>query len=173
MTTQIPARNYAVMSQELNEVQKQFQQGTITEEEYLAQKAKIEQDIFDYKYKKPFFVEFKHYLKEHNTNFWKKLLNSFATLFAVLALVFTVLPLERFGLAAAVLALVLGILSIFVSKQLKVWCYARYIVIIALLIALFATGKIIFSKDEVVDDNHFEQLQKQSEKEDIKELEGL
>ncbi len=173
MNSQIPARNYAVMSQELDALEKQFQQGEIREKQYLQQKEQIEQEMLDYKYKKPFVVEIKKYLKEHNIGFLKKLFNGFATLFALLALIFSILPLEKFGLAAALFALVLGVLSLLVSKQFKKSCYARYIVIIALLITLFAAGKIIFSKDEVVNDNHFEELQKQSEEEVLDELEAL
>ena len=172
MNSQIPVRNYAVMNRELSELQAQFKQGNITENEYCVRKAQIEQDIFEYKYKKPFLTEMKIYIKEHRAAFLRNLLNSFATLFAVLSLAFSILPLENFGLAAAVIAAVLAMLSLLVSKQLKIRCYARYLAFAVVAIMIFATIKIIFSKDEVSADTQFEEVQKQSELEVLDELEA-
>ena len=96
-TKQHTVRNYAAMTTELEEINALFDKKGLSEEEYIQMRDKILQDMHDYKYKK---TGFKNYIKTKNINIVKSTLNIIASLFALLGLIFTILPMESFGLAA-------------------------------------------------------------------------
>lgn len=102
----------------------------------------------------------------------KKTLIYFASFFAVLGIVFTILPLGTIALLPVAIALILAFLSFkfSVSKHKKI---SGVVLIISALTLLVVVGKEVFVKDEVVLDKQFEEKKIESKQEDIKDLEGL
>jgi len=95
-----------------------------------------------------------------------------AVFFAVLGIVFTILPLGTIAFLPIGITLVLSSLAIYQSKfnQQKL---PKIILYISVLTFLVVIGKVIFVKDVVVSDKQFEQIKVESKKEDVKDLEGL
>lgn len=95
-----------------------------------------------------------------------------AIIFAVLAIIFTVLPLGTIPLLPIGLTLIFALLAIRFSKgeQKKL---PKWIIIFSAVILLFVIGKVVFIQDKVQTDKQFEQKKVESKKEDIKDLEGL
>jgi hypothetical protein len=102
----------------------------------------------------------------------KKTLIYFASFFAVLGIVFTILPLGTIALLPVTIALMLATLSFNFSdfKRKKI---SGVVLLISALTLLVIVGKEIFVKDEVVFDKQFEQKKIESKQQDIKDLEGL
>jgi len=95
-----------------------------------------------------------------------------AVFFAVLGIVFTILPMGTIAFLPIGIAFILSFLAIYKSKfnQQKL---PKIILFISVLTFLVVVGKVIFVKDVVVSDKQFEQIKVESKKEDIKDLEGL
>jgi len=102
----------------------------------------------------------------------KKTLIYFASFFAVLGVVFTILPLGTIALLPVAIALTLAFLSFNFSdfKRKKI---SGVILLISALTLLVIVGKEIFVKDVVILDKQFEQKKIESKQQDIKDLEGL
>ena len=102
----------------------------------------------------------------------KKSLIYFAVFFAVLGIVFAILPMGTIALLPIVIALIFSFLSFKFSaaKRKKI---SGIVLVVAALTLLVVVGKEIFIKDEVVLDKQFEQKKIESQQEDIKDLEGL
>lgn len=102
----------------------------------------------------------------------KNTLIYFASFFAVLGIVFTILPLGTIALLPIAIALIFAFLSFkfSASKRKKI---SDIVLIISALTLLVVVGKEVFVKDEVVLDKQFEQEKIESKQEDIKDLEGL
>jgi hypothetical protein len=104
----------------------------------------------------------------------RKIIIIIAIVFAVIGIVFTILPMGTLALLPDGLALALSVFALFLSKennQLKK--LPRIILIVSALATLTVIGKSLFVKDKVAPDKQFEQTKEQSEKEDIKDLENL
>jgi hypothetical protein len=104
----------------------------------------------------------------------RKIIIIIAIVFAVIGIVFTILPMGTLALLPNLLALALAVFALFLSKgnkQLKKLPFI--IIIVAALASLTVVGKSLLVKDEVAPDKQFEQKKIQSEKEDVKDLEGL
>lgn len=95
-----------------------------------------------------------------------------AVIFAVLGIVFTVLPLGTIAFLPIGVAFVLSFLAIYKSKANQKRLPKIILVVLALTF-LVVVGKVVFVKDVVVSDKQFEQNKVESKKEDIKDLEGL
>ena len=98
-----------------------------------------------------------------------------AIFFAIIGIVFTVLPLGTIALLPIVLALVFGILAYTKSEgsQRKI---PKLIVLVSALTILVAIGKELFIKDEVIVDQKFEQEKiesKEAAQKELEELDGL
>jgi hypothetical protein len=95
-----------------------------------------------------------------------------AVFFAVLGIVFTILPLGTIAFLPIGITLILSFLAIYKSKfnQQKL---PKIILFISVLTFLVVIGKVIFVRDIVASDKLFEQNKVESKKEDIKDLEGL
>lgn len=102
----------------------------------------------------------------------RKLCIGLAILFAILGIIFTVLPLGTLALLPIGLALVFGLIAFFQSdssqKSLPKW-----ILIIAGVTLVVVLGKELLIEDEVAKDEQFEQKKIESKQEDLKDLEGL
>ena len=92
--------------------------------------------------------------------------------FAVLSLIFTILPLGTIAFLPVVLSLILSLLAFLKSKN-KQKILPQIILIISVLNLLVVVGKIVLIKDRVQTDKQFEMKKEESKKEDIKDLEGL
>ncbi len=101
----------------------------------------------------------------------RKLYTSLAIIFAFLGILFTILPMEKFGLIAATIASLFGFLAYKMadSNQNKL---SKRILIVSLLTMAIALGFILFTKDEMVAaDKQFEQKKLESANEGKKDLE--
>lgn len=168
-TNQTIVRNYAAMTKELEDIKALFEKKALSEEEYNQQKDQILQDMHDYKYKK---TGIKEYLKSKNIHLIKLVLHIFVSIFIILGLIFTILPMESFALAVLGIAIILALSFIILYKK-KIKSFSTYLIVVALVISLVAISKLIFIKDEVVKDKQFENTIQKSQAEDLKELEGL
>jgi uncharacterized membrane protein len=102
----------------------------------------------------------------------RKILIILTVLFAVLGVVFTILPLGTIAFLPIGIAFVLCFFTIQQSNinQQKL---PKIILFISVLTFLLVIGKVIFIKDVIVKDQKFEQNKIEQKKEDIKDLEGL
>ena len=92
--------------------------------------------------------------------------------FAVLGIVFTILPLGTIAFLPIGITVILSVLSIQQSKssQKKL---PKLILFISVVTFLVVIGKVVFVKDVIVPDKQFEQNKIEQKKEDIKDLQGL
>ena len=95
-----------------------------------------------------------------------------AIIFAVLGIVFTILPLGTIAFLPIGIAVILSFLALqkWKHNQGKL---PKLILFISTLTLLVVIGKVVFIKDVVVTDTQFELKKEESKKEDIKDLEGL
>lgn len=102
----------------------------------------------------------------------RKLLIVLAIVFAILGIVFTILPLGTLALVPVGLALVFALIAFFQSdasqKNMPKW-----ILIIAGFTLIIIIGKETLVKDEVAKDEQFEQKKVESKQADLKDLEDL
>jgi uncharacterized membrane protein len=101
-----------------------------------------------------------------------KLFIILAAVFAVVGLVFAILPMGSIAFLPIILAIVLALVAMWKSNdnQKKI---PKWILVIALAILLLVTVKVVFVKDKVVVDQQFIQENVDSKEEAQQELEGL
>ncbi len=95
-----------------------------------------------------------------------------ASIFTVLGVVFTFLPLGTLALLPVGIALLFGFLALKKSdvKQAK---WVKVLLVISVIALVFVVGKELFTKDEVEVDSQFEAKKLESKQEAQKELEDL
>lgn len=102
----------------------------------------------------------------------RKLFIILAAVFAVVGLVFAILPMGSIAFLPIILAIVLALVAMWKSNdnQKKI---PKWILVIALAILVLVTVKVVFVKDKVVVDQQFIQENVNSKEEAQQELEGL
>jgi hypothetical protein len=102
----------------------------------------------------------------------RKIFIGIAVFFAVISIVFTILPLDTLAFLPIITTALFAFLAFRKSKG-KQWHASRLLLIISGLLLAIVIGKQIFIEDQVETDRQFEQKKVQSEKETTKELEEL
>lgn len=105
----------------------------------------------------------------------RKLFFIVAALFAILGIIFTILPLGTIALLPVGLALVFALLA-FKKSEDNQKKFPTLILIIVVLSLVVVIGKEVLVKDEVIADQQFDEKKIESKKEaqkDLEELEGL
>jgi len=92
--------------------------------------------------------------------------------FAILGIVFTILPLGTIAVLPVGIAILAAILA-FIKSSMEKRMLPRIILIISATTLLVVIGKAVLVKDKVTVDKQFEIKKEESKKEDIKDLEGL
>ena len=102
----------------------------------------------------------------------RKLFIILAAVFAVVGLVFAILPMGSIAFLPIILAILLALVAMWKSNdnQKKI---PKWILVIALAILVLVTVKVVFVKDKVVVDQQFIQENLDSKEEAQQELEGL
>lgn len=102
----------------------------------------------------------------------RKLFIILSAVFAVVGLVFAILPMGSIAFLPIIIAIVLALIAMWKSNdnQKKM---PKWILIIALTILVLVTVKLVFVKDKVVVDQQFIQENVDSKEEAQQELEGL
>ena len=102
----------------------------------------------------------------------RKLFIILSAVFAVVGLVFAILPMGSIAFLPIIIAIVLALIAMWKSNdnQKKM---PKWILIIALAILVLVTVKLVFVKDKVVVDQQFIQENVDSKEEAQQELEGL
>ena len=102
----------------------------------------------------------------------RKLFIILAAVFAVVGLVFAILPMGSIAFLPIILAIVLALVAMWKSNdnQKKI---PKWILVIALAILVLVTVKVVFVKDKVLVDQQFIQENVDSKEEAQQELEGL
>ena len=95
-----------------------------------------------------------------------------ASIFTVLSVVFSFLPLGTLALIPIGIALLFGFLAL-KKSDLKQAKWVKVLLVVALLSLVFVVGKEIFMKDEVEVDQQFDTKKAESKKEAQKELDEL
>ena len=94
------------------------------------------------------------------------------SIFTVLSVVFSFLPLGTLALIPIGIALLFGFLAL-KKSDLKQAKWVKALLVVALLSLVFVVGKEIFMKDEVEVDQQFDTKKAESKKEAQKELDEL
>jgi|JI61114C2RNA_FD_contig_123_58931_length_2660_multi_7_in_0_out_0_2 membrane-bound ClpP family serine protease len=113
--------------------------------------------------------------QEFNYHFMRKIFIILAIILILFGIVFTILPMEKFGLLASLVAMIFSVLAYKKSKAEEV-NFPKYLSIIAVATLFTATYFVFFTNNEVVAiDQQFEQQKIESEKEakNTLESEGL
>lgn len=102
----------------------------------------------------------------------RKLFIILAAVFAVVGLIFAILPMGSIAFLPIILAIVLALVAMWKSNdnQKKI---PKWILVIALAILVLVTVKVVFVKDKVLVDQQFIQENVDSKEEAQQELEGL
>jgi uncharacterized membrane protein (GlpM family) len=95
-----------------------------------------------------------------------------ASIFAVIGVIFTFLPLGTIPLFPIAIAIITSLIAFKLSTVDKKR-FPRIILLISIISFLVVIGKAVLIKDKVVLDQQFEIKKEESKKEDIKDLEGL
>ncbi len=102
----------------------------------------------------------------------RKLILIIASVFSVLGIAFTILPLGTLAIIPTGIALLLAFLSLKKSEENQKK-FPKFLLIIASVCLLSVIGKELFIKDKVAKDVTFEKTKIENKKEDQKELENL
>jgi EamA domain-containing membrane protein RarD len=102
----------------------------------------------------------------------KKAFLAIAILFALISIVFTVLPMGTLAVVPIAITLIFGYLGFRKSEGIPMHI-SRLTLFAAGLMLLIVIGKEIFIKDDIVVDQQFEQKKADAKKEDVKQLEEL
>lgn len=102
----------------------------------------------------------------------RKALNIVSIVFLVLGVAFTILPMGTIALLPIGLTVLTSAVSFWQSKD-KQRILPRIVLVLSVITFLVVIGKDVFVKDEVKVDQQFEQKKIESQKEDMKDLEGL
>ena len=102
----------------------------------------------------------------------RKLFLVIASIFTVLGVVFTFLPLGTLALLPIGIGMLFGFIALKKSdvKQAK---WVKVLLVISVIALVFVVGKELFTKDEVEVDSQFEAKKLESKQEAQKELEDL
>lgn len=101
----------------------------------------------------------------------RKVLIVLAFLFAILGIVFVILPMGTLGLLPVGLSLIFGSLA-FYKSEANDKAVPKWLLIVAGLTLLVVIVRSMIP-DEIAQDTQFEQQKVESQKEDLKDLEGL
>ena len=102
----------------------------------------------------------------------RKLLIFFSTLFLILGIIFTYLPLEQFAIIPLGLSFLFGFLAI-TKSEIKNRNTPIIILVLTALVTIWALIKIFAVESVVAKDATFEKTKIENKKEDKKELEEL
>lgn len=102
----------------------------------------------------------------------RKLLVVLGIVFTVLAIVFSVLPMDTIAFLPIGLALIFGLLLLKKSNE-KQKILPNILLLLCVLSSVFVVGKTLLVKDQVEKDVKFEQQKVEENKEAKKELENL
>lgn len=102
----------------------------------------------------------------------RKIFIGIAVFFALVSIVFTILPLGTLAVIPIVPTMVFALLA-FRGATGKQWHTARLLLIVSGLLFVIVIGKELLMEDKVETDRQFEQKKIESEKETAKELEEL
>lgn len=102
----------------------------------------------------------------------KKVYLILALVFAVISIVFTILPMGTISFLPIVPAIIFAFLAMR-NADGRTLHASRLILFVSASMLLIVIGKEIFVKDEIVVDKQFEQKKVETQKEDVKELEEL
>lgn len=104
----------------------------------------------------------------------KKICIVLGVISAVLAVIFSVLPLSNLAFIPAILAFVFGLIVLYYSrKQGQSKKMVQYIFLLTFIAIAIATYKTIFSVSEINNIEAFEEKENESVEETIEELEEL
>ena len=104
----------------------------------------------------------------------KKLFIILGFISSVLTLIIAVTPLYKIAYIPAIVALILGIVALYVSKEKQQSKKSIQLIFLMTIIALvLTTYKSVFTTAEIGDTKQLEQKEEQLEEESIEELEGL
>jgi hypothetical protein len=102
----------------------------------------------------------------------RKLFIGLALLFAILGIVFAVLPMGTLALLPIGLALIFAFIA-FIQSDINQKSLPKWILVVAGLTLIIVIGKVSLVEDEVAKDEQFEQKKVESKLEDLKDLEDL
>lgn len=102
----------------------------------------------------------------------KKTIQVLSIVFTIIAIGFSILPLDTIGILPIALALAFALINIKLSDQ-KSKKLAKIIFFSTLIILLIYIGRQVFIKDSIEKDTKFEQQKIESKQEAKKALEGL
>ncbi len=102
----------------------------------------------------------------------KKIFIGIAVFFALVSIVFTILPLDTLAILPIIPTAIFAFLA-FRNSSGRQWHASRLLLIVSGLLFVVVIGKQLFATNEVETDRQFEQKKIQSEKETKKELEEL
>ncbi len=102
----------------------------------------------------------------------RKFLLITAIIFAILGIIFAVLPLGTIAFLPIVIAIIVSLLAFYKSTE-KLKKLPRIVLIISAISLLVVVAKVVLIKDKVATDKQFEIKKEESKKEDMKDLEGL
>lgn len=102
----------------------------------------------------------------------RKIFIGIAVFFALVSIVFTILPLDTLAILPIIPTALFAFLA-FRKSDGRQWHASRLLLIVSALLFIVVIGKHFLIKDEIETDTQFEQKKIQSEKETAKELEEL
>ena len=102
----------------------------------------------------------------------RKLFIGLAILFAILGIVFAVLPMGTLALLPIGLALIFAFIA-FIQSDINQKSLPKWILVVAGLTLIIVIGKVTLVEDEVAKDEQFEQKKVESKLEDLKDLEDI
>ena len=102
----------------------------------------------------------------------RKLLIVLTIILALIAIVFTILPMGTLAFLPVGGAILLSIITITLSKNKKK-IFPKYLLLASFIVFLAIVAKDVFVKDQVVSDQQFDNNIKESKQEAKKELEEL
>ncbi|MFC6878080.1 hypothetical protein ACFQZF_05715 [Flavobacterium myungsuense] len=102
----------------------------------------------------------------------RKLCIGLAILFAILGIVFAVLPMGTLALLPIGLALIFAFIA-FIQSDINQKSLPKWILVVAGLTLIIVIGKVTLVEDEVAKDEQFEQKKVESKLEDLKDLEDI
>lgn len=102
----------------------------------------------------------------------KIVINVLASIFLILGLAFTILPMDTLALLPIGVAIALAAISYFLinKKKLK---WEKYLLIVSGILVGVVLFKFYFIKNEVAVDKKFKEKRIEVQKQNIKDLEGL
>lgn len=95
-----------------------------------------------------------------------------ASIFTVLGIIFSFLPLGTLALLPIVLAIIFSFITV-TKSEIEFKKLPKMLLIVGVVCLLFVVSKEFFIKDEVVVDQKFEQTKKETKAEAKKELEDI